>query len=315
MKRLTLFLLVTALVLSCSKITPPTASLSVDPFTGTTETIFHFDASVSNNHEKCQCRLHYRWDWESDGHWDTEWSSNPLASHKFILPAIYNAKVEVRNEDELTDQAVIVLLVTAAEKPQLTFTDARDGHVYGYLRIGRQTWMSENLAFLPMVSPPTHGSNWVDDKKFYYVSGYNGSDAAEAMLTGYYQIYGALYNWAAAIDACPIGWHLPTDAEWSELTDFLGESAGGKMKETGLNHWDSPNTGATNESGFTALAGGHRNYDGLFYDLRIDTNYWTATIDDSAHSWGRYLGYKYIGVSRFNYYRNYGFSVRCVKNN
>ncbi|MFA6484042.1 MAG: fibrobacter succinogenes major paralogous domain-containing protein, partial [Bacteroidales bacterium] len=152
-----------------------------------------------------------------------------------------------------------------------------------------------------------------DTLKYYYVFAYEGNDAIQAKQTAAYLTYGVLYNWQAAMTACPSGWHLPSDQEWTALSDFLGDQSGGKIKEAGYDHWDKPNTGATNESGFTAFAGGHRNYTGNFQDLWIDANFWTATADDAMHSWGRYIGYTFSGISRFNYLRNYGFSVRCVK--
>lgn len=89
---------------------------------------------------------------------------------------------------------------------------------------------------------------------------------------GFEQPYGKLYNWYAVIDSrglCPTGWHVPSDAEWTTLTDYLGGTsiAGGKMKETSTTHWISPDSGATNESGFTGLPGGNRNSDGTFLFL------------------------------------------------
>jgi uncharacterized protein (TIGR02145 family) len=124
------------------------------------------------------------------------------------------------------------------------FTDSRDGQVYKWVKIGNQVWMAENLNY------ETPNSWWYDNNSA------NGD------------IYGRLYTWAAAMNGesssnsvpsgvqgvCPDGWHLPSDAEWTVLTDYLGgESvAGGKMKEAGTVHWNSPNTGATNSSGFTA---------------------------------------------------------------
>lgn len=93
-----------------------------------------------------------------------------------------------------------------------TFTDSRDGKVYNIVTIGKQFWMAENLAYLPSVVDPGTGSY---TEPYYSVYGYNGTDVAAAKATENYQTYGVLYNWPAAMTACPEGWHLPSDAEWT----------------------------------------------------------------------------------------------------
>jgi uncharacterized protein (TIGR02145 family) len=138
--------------------------------------------------------------------------------------------------------------------------------------------------------------------------------------------YGGLYNWAAAMNGassssanpsgvqgvCPDGWHLPSDAEWTELTDYLGGAgvAGGKMKEAGTAHWFSPNTGATNSSGFNALPGG-----GTFDEVGRVAFFWTATEDVVSGPWSRGLFNNSADVSQYNFseWQMAGFSVRCVK--
>jgi uncharacterized protein (TIGR02145 family) len=98
------------------------------------------------------------------------------------------------------------------------FTDPRDGNTYRTVQIGNQCWLAENLSYLPSVCPAT---TTPDGSAFYYVYDYQGNSVNEAKTTANYQNYGVLYNWAAALQACPPGWHLPSDAEWSALTDFL----------------------------------------------------------------------------------------------
>ena len=128
-----------------------------------------------------------------------------------------------------------------------TFTDSRDGETYKYVKIGNQYWLSENLRF-----KPDSGNFWA----------YNNNEAD--VIT-----YGYLYSWETAINVCPNGWHLPSDAEWTELSDFLGGSgvAGGKMKVEGTTYWNPPNRDANNSSGFSALSCGE--FTGLSY-LGID---------------------------------------------
>ena len=195
-----------------------------------------------------------------------------------------------------------------------TFTDPRDGKVYQTVVIGNQVWMAENLAYLPSVNMVADGSEDAAGS-YYYVYGYDGTNVADAKATDNYATYGVLYNWTAAMNACPDGWHLPSDAEWTELTDYLGgESvAGGKLKETGTTHWASPNTGATNETGFTALPGGYRLNNGTFYFIGYYGLWWSATGHDATDAWNRVMDCYLSGVYRYNYNKEDGFSVRCLR--
>ena len=115
---------------------------------------------------------------------------------------------------------------------------------------------------------------------------------------------------------CPAGWHVPTDEEWTTLTEYLGgvDVAGGKLKETGTTHWRNPNTGATNESGFTALPGGYRYFYGSFDSFGVAGYWWSSTQFSAASAWCRYMNSYDAGIERYHYGLNYGFSVRCVKN-
>ena len=134
------------------------------------------------------------------------------------------------------------------------------------------------------------------------------------------RIYGKLYNWYAVNDArglAPTGWHIPTDEEWTTLTNYLGGEAGGKMKATGTAYWNSPNTDATNESGFSVLPGGYRYSDGSFYNIRNYAFFWSATEYDTSNAWIRYLsnnaGYVGRGSDVDNYNKSVGASVRCLR--
>ena len=121
--------------------------------------------------------------------------------------------------------------------------------------------------------------------------------------------------WVNTGKLCPTGWYVPSDAEWTELTDYLGgESvAGGKLKETGTTHWASPKTGATNETGFTALPGGYRYYDGTFYNIGDTGYWWSATENYATHAWSRYMIYSISSVLRNYTNKEVGFSVRCLR--
>jgi uncharacterized protein (TIGR02145 family) len=189
-----------------------------------------------------------------------------------------------------------------------TFTDIRDGNVYRIVTIGDQVWMAQNLAYLPSVNSSTIQS--LTDPH-YYVYWYDGTDVDQAKGTAHYQTDGVLYNRPAALTACPAGWHLPTDTEWTSLTNYLGgeEVAGGKLKEAGIAHWASPNEGATNESGFTALPGAYF----ALYNAGSDGYWWTSTEQRPNYGWGRYMSYAYSYVLRDEYPYNFRYHVRCIK--
>src|SRR5690554_3214124 len=195
--------------------------------------------------------------------------------------------------------------------------------------------MAENLAYLPSVNMVADGSEDAAGS-YYYVYGYDGTNVADAKATDNYATYGVLYNWTAAMDGeassttnpsgiqgvCPAGWHLPSDAEWTELTNYLGGTyvAGGKLKETGTTHWNTPNTGATNETGFTALPGGNRNNGGTFVSIGAFSDiggtgyWWSATEGSASNPWGRSMNLGFSSVTRGSYHgKEVGFSVRCVR--
>ncbi|HOF92244.1 MAG TPA: fibrobacter succinogenes major paralogous domain-containing protein [Tenuifilaceae bacterium] len=209
------------------------------------------------------------------------------------------------------------------------FTDVRDNNTYGMINIGSQVWMAENLKYLPAVVGPATGS---ETEPYYYVYGYDGTDVAEAKATDNYQTYGVLYNWTAAMagagstnnnpsgvqGVCPTGWHLPSYAEWQQLASFLGGGsvAGGKLKEEGFAHWLEPNTGATNETGFTALPGGFREKnDNTFKEIQ-QYGIWWSTYYFSGVTLIYHTSLKYnIGTLTLMWSdRDNGESVRCVRN-
>jgi len=208
-----------------------------------------------------------------------------------------------------------------------SFTDPRDETDYQTVTIGNQVWMAENLRYLPSVVGPETGSQ---TNPQYYVYGYDGTDDVNAAkATANYTTYGVLYNWPAAMagsasstanpsgiqGVCPAGWHLPSDAEWTQLTDNLGgESvAGGKLKETGTTHWNIPNEGATNETGFTALPGGYRHPNEVFARLGENGGWFSASEGPTVHAWIRGVYYISDGVERAIFFKDLGYSVRCVK--
>ena len=184
----------------------------------------------------------------------------------------------------------IVVLNSGCDQPSYFGVISHEGYDYSTVLIGEQCWFAENCRYLPSVSPSKdvryRDSASSTTEPYYYVYGYEGIDVAEAMSTSNYATYGVLYNWPAVMTEgiCPTGWHIPSDEEFTQLTDFLGGEgvAGGKMKEAGNEHWimHPPYTGATNSSGFTGLPGGSR-YSGGFDGDGGSGGWWSASESGS----------------------------------
>ncbi|MFT4803630.1 MAG: hypothetical protein ACI9YE_000825 [Psychroserpens sp.] len=198
-----------------------------------------------------------------------------------------------------------------------------DNNRYEIITIGTQTWMAENLkttryndgTVIPLITDDTAWEN-------------AGNTAAPAYCwynneSSNLIVYGALYNWYAVDtlsngnkNVCPTGWHVPTDGEWTTLTDYLGGTgvAGGKMKEAGLAHWASPNTGATNESGFAGLPGGYRDYsDGAFEQIGGIGSWWGSHDGGTSGASYRFLADFDGDLGGGIYYAGVGMSVSCLR--
>jgi len=208
-----------------------------------------------------------------------------------------------------------------------TVTDI-DGNVYNVVSIGNQCWMKENLKTTHYKNGVAIPNNLTDAQWQATTSGacadYNNDPTNTT-------VYGKLYNGYAVADPqglCPTGWHEPEDWEWNILVKAIDPNAdttcigcnqsslaGGAMKEIGLAHWASPNTGATNSSGFTGLPGGYRGSTGACNYIGYYGYWWSATQSSATSAYNRYLYFNNSNVPSysFNYYKTYGFSVRCVR--
>ena len=193
----------------------------------------------------------------------------------------------------------------------------RDGNVYSTVKIGTQVWMVENLKttrysngdLIGTTTPASSDIRSEDTPKYQWA--YDGNESNVAT-------YGRLYTWYAVNDSrnvCPDHWHVPTQAEWTTLTDYLGGQSisGGKLKEAGTTHWMSPNTGATNETGFTALPGGYRLSSGGFGGLGSDGAWRSSTVNNSNEDWTIGMGNSYTDAYGSNNSKRSGYSVRCIQ--
>jgi uncharacterized protein (TIGR02145 family) len=191
--------------------------------------------------------------------------------------------------------------------------------------IGTQIWMAENLKTTKYNDGTAIPNVTVDAT---WAATTTGAYCDYSNLPANSTIYGRQYNWYSVDNntatkaasnggknVCPTSWHIPSDVEWTTLTTFLGGESGtsGKLKETGTTHWTTPNTGATNETGFTALPGGERSTLGLFYPLGTAGYWWSSTESSTAYSWFRGVYYDDAGVGRYDYFKKGGFSIRCVR--
>lgn len=214
----------------------------------------------------------------------------------------------------LTETQVVQPIATKTEfRCGDKLVDTRDGNQYETVLIGNQCWMKENLKWLPTVNPPADGSNTSPN---YYVYDYKGNSVSSAKATANYQTYGVLYNWPAAIKACPTGWHVPSDAEWTALTNYLGGvSVAEKMKTTGTKYWKATYAAASNLSGFSGLPGGCRYTNGTFDNIGSNGNFWSSTEYSTSDALYRSLTYNYAFVTRYSISKGLGFSVRCLRDN
>jgi uncharacterized protein (TIGR02145 family) len=192
-----------------------------------------------------------------------------------------------------------------------------EGNEYKTVTIGSQVWMAENLKttkyqngdLIETTTPVTLDIENETTPKYQWANGGNESNVAT---------YGRLYTWYVVNDSrnvCPTGWHVPSDAEWTTLTTNLGGErvAGGKLKEAETTHWQTPNMGATNETGFTGLPSGYRDYGGSFALVSKDGYWWSSTESSTYLAYYRSMYNNTNFVSRNDTDKQSGYSVRCLQ--
>lgn len=215
-----------------------------------------------------------------------------------VVGVLFNLSTGCDNKDESPDPV----------------TDIED-NTYKTVRIGDQVWMAENLKTstfsdgteIPFVTDATDWNELTTPGLCWY----NNDETANK------EIYGALYNYYAVNSGklCPSGWRVPSRDEWQEVREVLGDtiSGGGKLKEEGIIHWKTPNTGAVNSTGFTALPAGIRYFEGTFNSLSYFTSFWSSTEGDYNKAWYLSLYYSDAVTVMNTFSKKDGFSVRCIK--
>jgi len=212
---------------------------------------------------------------------------------------------------------ISIVLSTGCSNDNNNITSVKDadGNTYHTVTIGTQVWMVENLkttkyndgTSIPLVTDNTAWSALTTPAYTWYNNDMSSNKAT----------YGALYNWYVINTGklAPTGWHVASDAEWNTLITYLGGAsvAGGKLKEAGTAHWSSPNTGGDNSSGFTALPGGSRYTNGLFYIMWTYGFWWSSTESSSTEALHQYISNSSSTITDKAGTMSMGFSVRCVK--
>jgi uncharacterized protein (TIGR02145 family) len=213
--------------------------------------------------------------------------------------------------------------VTTLDECGIPFVDERDNRTYQTVRIGQQCWMAQNLDFGVMINRSGYATDNGTPEKYCY-----GDDPANC------ETYGGLYSWDEMMQynlvegtqgVCPDGWHIPSDGEWKtlemalgmtreivEIEGWRGFNEGGKLKVSGIEFWDGPNEGATNESGFSALPAGGMDDIHQFDGMGFFSDFWTSSWNE-PYPWYRLLNADRADIYRTMGVREFGTSVRCVK--
>ncbi len=310
----------------------PTASFTVTPSTGNMFTVFQFDASGSSDKEDDASSLIVRWDWENDGHWDTESSLEKTISHQYKRAGTYIVKLKVMDNDGLIGFDSTQITVSTGENGDTaTITDI-DGNIYNVVKIGEQWWMAENLKVTrfqngdPILRVDSNTQWPLITSPAYCV--YDNDDFNK-------QEMGLLYNWYAVTDSrniAPEGWHVPTDQDFLDLENYLiangynwdGSLTGNKIAKSlaSSRGWDaSADTGCVgndlatnNASGFSGLPTGKRHFqNGSYSYLYMGAIWWTSTeCEETDCILTRTLFYMNEDFGHASSEKNSGLSVRLV---
>ncbi|MBT3242101.1 MAG: hypothetical protein HN352_03050 [Bacteroidetes bacterium] len=262
--------------------THPSAQFKIAPVDGTIETSFTMDASESSDAEDLQALLNYRWDWESDGSWDTDWLSDPVKRKRYLNAGVYPITLEVKDSEGLSAKAIEFVNVS-----DLILFDQRDEQSYNTVKIGDQLWMAENLNYESLDGSWCHSN-----------------------LDENCETYGKLYNWHTAGNICPAGWKLPSSDDWDQLISFVGANPNDQLRSD--YGWTADHNG-NNSSGFNALPASFRTAFASFSKIGSFAYFWEADDYSATKAWSRLFFYNRSDIERNYQDKENGFSVRCIK--
>jgi uncharacterized protein (TIGR02145 family) len=267
----------------------PIASFFVGYEYGNLTTNFYFDAEATKDGEDYADLIKVRWDFESDGTWDTEFVKSKVGGHKYGAAGTYRVKMQAMDSGGLTDTTSLTVNVSSGTNETGLILDKKNNISYGTVKIGNQWWMSENL------NEPSGSST----SKFCYSN-----------LSSNCALYGGLYTWYAAMNLvitekarglCPQGWHIPSVSEWQQLLDYYGlETAKSELVLTG-------------SSDFRMFYAGQRSNVGRSETLGTVANFWTSTKSAGDNAIAFSFQKEQANYFKINLAQNYWFSVRCIK--
>ena len=307
---------------------PPVPIILITPNTGTTDTVFIFDASESHDQEDMVEDLLFRWDFEGDGEWDTDFSHELTYEYKYSHTGHYHVRMEVMDTDTMQADTTVSLVVTHSITPdpcEGIVSIPYGGRIYHTAPVGNQCWLRENMDIGVMISEgEVQDDNQVIEKYCY------DNDTANC------EQYGGLYTWKEAMShvpfqggrgICPVGYHIPDDSEWKELEGYIdsqyevgnplwenegwrGLDAGKRMKA--LLTW-IPGGNGNNLFGFKVLAAGYWETGFSYTAMGEEAQFWGSSHDSGQNSIKRALKYDQDGVSRSYHWDEAAFSVRCIR--
>ncbi len=264
----------------------PTAAFFVGYEYGNKTTNFYFDAAGTQDGEDYIDQIKIRWDFESDGVWDTEYAKEKTMYHKYTATGKFRARMEAIDTGGLTDTTSVSVNISEGTNETGLILDKKNNIYYGTVKIGNQWWMAENL-------------NEPAASKFCYSS-----------LASNCATYGGLYTWTSAMNGatterakgvCPTGWHIPTLTEWTTLVDSYGA---GQAKQ----HLE-----ITGDSDFRMYLAGQRSTAGRSEMMNLVTNFWTSTKSSGENAQAISFQRDQDNYFKLNLGQAYGFSVRCIK--
>ncbi len=263
----------------------PTAAFFIGYEYGNLTTNFYFDATASTDREDIAAQLQVRYDFESDGIWDTNYNKDRTATHKYGAAGTYHVRMQVMDSGGLTDTTGLNVFVTSGTNETGLILDKPNNVSYGTVKIGSQWWMAENL-------------NEATGKVCY------------SNLVSNCNLYGGLYTWTNLMNGatterakglCPTSWHIPSQAEWQQLVDFYGTN---QAKSHLL---------VSGDSDFRMFLAGQRSTAGRSEMMNTVTNFWTSTKSSGENAWAVSFQRDQDGYFKLNLGQAYGFSVRCIK--